>query len=88
MIPCSPSKGDDGAAPVGSPLSANGSCVAPGQKPFLLSFVVEDLDDMLARARAAGVAVEDDVLDEDNGRFGWRMGPDRPDPEGNRIERW
>jgi predicted enzyme related to lactoylglutathione lyase len=83
VFPWDALKGDDGAATVWSPFSADSSYFSPSQKPFMFNFVVEDLDAMLAQARAAGAAVEDKILDEDNGRFGWLM-----DPEGNRIELW
>ncbi len=76
-------KGSDGAGTVWSPFSQETSYFAPSQKPFMFNFVVDDLDAMLAQARAAGAAVEDKILDDDNGRFGWLM-----DPEGNRVELW
>jgi predicted enzyme related to lactoylglutathione lyase len=38
---------------------------------------------MLAQLRAKGAVVDEKVLDEPYGKFGWVM-----DPEGNRIELW
>lgn len=55
----------------------------PSPAPFMLNFRVDDLDTTLARLRQEGVAVDDKVEEEENGRFGWAM-----DPEGNRIELW
>jgi predicted enzyme related to lactoylglutathione lyase len=49
----------------------------------MLNFRVDDLDALLAKLRAAGVQVEPDVHEDDNGRFGWIM-----DPDGTRIELW
>jgi len=72
-----------GAGTVWSPFSEDTKYFAPSQKPFMLNFVVDDLDAMLAQLRAAGAAVDDKVSDESNGRFGWFL-----DPEGNRIELW
>ena len=72
-----------GAATVWSPFNENTSHFAPSQKPFMLNFVVDDLDAMLAQLRAAGAVVDDKVSDDFNGRFGWFL-----DPEGNRIELW
>jgi predicted enzyme related to lactoylglutathione lyase len=72
-----------GAATVWSPFQASTTYFAPSEKPFMINFVVSDLDAMLAQARAAGATVDDNTTTEDNGRFGWLM-----DPEGNRIELW
>lgn len=75
--------GSDGAGTVWSPFSQETKYFAPSQKPYMFNFVVDDLDAMLTQARAAGAVVEDKIMDEDNGRFGWIM-----DPEGNRLELW
>jgi predicted enzyme related to lactoylglutathione lyase len=49
----------------------------------MVNYRVRDLDAMLQQLRGAGADVDDEVQDEDNGRFGWVT-----DPEGNRIELW
>jgi predicted enzyme related to lactoylglutathione lyase len=72
-----------GAGTVWSAFKADTAYFAPSTKPFMLNFVVDDLDAMLAQARAAGARVEDKVSDEFNGRFGWLV-----DPEGNKVELW
>lgn len=66
-----------------SPFAADSAYFAPSDKPFMLNFRVDDLDAMLARLRAEGVAVDDRVEESEFGRFGWIM-----DPEGTRIELW
>lgn len=53
-----------------------------GQR-VMVNFRVDDLDGVLARLRAAGVPVLDEVEDGEFGRFGWCE-----DPEGNRVELW
>lgn len=55
----------------------------PSDRPFMVNFVVADLDGMLAQLRAAGAEVDDKVEDTDFGKFGWVM-----DPDGTRIELW
>lgn len=75
--------GSAGAGTVWAPFAEDTSHFAPSQKPFMLNFVVDDLDAMLAQLRAAGVAVDDKTSDDSNGRFGWFL-----DPEGNRVELW
>jgi predicted enzyme related to lactoylglutathione lyase len=76
-------KGADGAGTVWSPFSQDTKYFAPSEKPYMFNFVVDDLDAMLAQARAAGAVVDEKINDDDNGRFGWLM-----DPEGNRVELW
>lgn len=49
----------------------------------MVNFRVRDLDAMLAQLKAGGAAVDDKVMEESYGRFGWVT-----DPEGNRIELW
>jgi predicted enzyme related to lactoylglutathione lyase len=55
----------------------------PGTAPFMLNYRVDDLDAMLARLAAEGVAVDLKREDGEFGRFAWIT-----DPEGNRIELW
>lgn len=55
----------------------------PSDKPFMINLVVDDLDGVLEKLRAAGVSVDDKIEDLEYGRFGWAM-----DPEGIRIELW
>lgn len=54
-----------------------------GPSPFMINYRVSDLHAMLAQLREAGVQVDDEVMEEDYGRFGWAT-----DPEGNRFELW
>lgn len=77
---------DPGAATgmtVWSPFAEDTSYFAPSTASFMINFRVRNLDVMLAQLKDAGVAVDDKVQVEDNGRFGWAM-----DPEGNRFELW
>ena len=55
----------------------------PTNPAFMINYVVDDLDGMLADLRAAGAQVDDRREDSEYGRFGWVT-----DPEGNRIELW
>ena len=49
----------------------------------MLNYRVADLDGVLSALRQEGVAVDDNIMSDENGRFGWIT-----DPEGNRIELW
>jgi predicted enzyme related to lactoylglutathione lyase len=75
--------GDTGGTLVWSPFPADTKYFEPSQAPFMINFRVKDLHAMLAQLRAAGAAVDEKVMDEPYGKFGWVM-----DPEGNRIELW
>jgi catechol 2,3-dioxygenase-like lactoylglutathione lyase family enzyme len=68
---------------VWSPFAADTTYFGPSDAPFMINFIVDDLDGVLAKARAAGVeAVARDDADP-NGRFAWVM-----DPAGVKIELW
>lgn len=56
---------------------------APSSAPFMVNYVVDDLDALLAKLRAAGVEVDPKQEDYPYGRFGWAF-----DPDGNKIELW
>jgi predicted enzyme related to lactoylglutathione lyase len=68
---------------VWSPFPADTKYFEPSTQPFMINYVVDDLDALLAELRAKGVKVDDRVEDTPQGRFGWAM-----DPEGNRLELW
>lgn len=55
----------------------------PRGQQWMLNYRVRDLDAMLAQLRAAGVDVDDETSEDENGRFGWAT-----DPEGSRFELW
>jgi predicted enzyme related to lactoylglutathione lyase len=51
--------------------------------PFMLNFVVEDIEGMVEKLRADGCDVDDKMQKESYGTFAWLT-----DPEGVRIELW
>ena len=55
----------------------------PARQQWMLNYRVRDLDAMLEQLRSAGVAVADETMEDENGRFGWATYP-----EGNRFELW
>lgn len=55
----------------------------PSKAPFMLNYIVDDLDSTLKALREEGVQVDERTEDYDYGKFGWIM-----DPDGNRIELW
>lgn len=77
---------DDGAQEhltVWSIFPASTKYFEPGKAPFMMNYIVDDLDGMLAALRAEGVQVDERVERSDYGNFGWII-----DPDGNRIELW
>ena len=56
---------------------------APSEKPFMINFMVNELDALMAQLKADGVELVGEIGHYDYGNFGWIM-----DPEGNKIELW
>jgi catechol 2,3-dioxygenase-like lactoylglutathione lyase family enzyme len=52
-------------------------------KPFMINYIVEDLDGLLERLAAEGVSIDPKRQDADYGRFAWIY-----DSDGNKIELW
>jgi predicted enzyme related to lactoylglutathione lyase len=55
----------------------------PSESDFMINFIVDDLDAMLAQLRDAGAEIVGEPQEFEYGRFGWAL-----DPEGNKIELW
>lgn len=55
----------------------------PAKPSFMVNYIVDDLEGMLANLRAAGAEVDDKQEESEYGKFAWVT-----DPEGNRIELW
>jgi predicted enzyme related to lactoylglutathione lyase len=67
---------------VWTPFAADSTHFAPSGREFMVNLAVDDLDGVLARVEAKGVA----VLGRDDGeygRFAWIL-----DPDGTKIELW
>ena len=56
---------------------------APSSGEFMINYAVDDMDALLTRLQAKGVAILKRDDDDANGRFAWIL-----DPEGNKIELW
>ncbi len=55
----------------------------PTKPAFMINYIVDDLDGMIATLRELGAEVDPKVDESEYGKFGWVT-----DPEGNRIELW
>ena len=51
--------------------------------PFMVNYIVDDMDVLLDRLEKAGVQIDPKRQDESYGRFAWIY-----DPDGNKIELW
>ncbi len=56
---------------------------SPSDSSFMINYRVDELDEMLAQLRAAGVVVVAGPESHENGKFAWIM-----DPDGNKVELW
>jgi predicted enzyme related to lactoylglutathione lyase len=66
-----------------APFSAKSGYFDPSKREFMLDFAVDDMDAMVARISARGVAILKRDDSDPNGRFAWIL-----DPEGTKIELW
>jgi catechol 2,3-dioxygenase-like lactoylglutathione lyase family enzyme len=55
----------------------------PGNAPFMINYIVDDMDALLDRLKQEGVKIDPKRMDESYGRFAWIY-----DPDGNKIELW
>jgi len=55
----------------------------PSPAPFMINYIVDDLDALLDRLKDEGVKIDAKRMNETYGRFAWIY-----DPDGNKIELW
>ena len=55
----------------------------PATQPFMINYIVDDMDALLDRLKQEGVKIEPKRMDESYGRFAWIY-----DSDGNKIELW
>jgi predicted enzyme related to lactoylglutathione lyase len=76
-------RAEAGDETVWSPFKSDTTYLGSRGQQLMVNYRVRDLDAMLDQLRAAGVEVDEQRHDDENGRFGWAV-----DAEGNRIELW
>lgn len=64
-------------------FAADTQYFAPSTAPFMINFIVDDMDGLLAKAAAEGVEPIGRQDEDGMGRFAWLM-----DPVGVKIELW
>jgi len=55
----------------------------PATQPFMINYIVDDLDTLLDRLKQEGVKIDAKRMNESYGRFAWIY-----DLDGNKIELW
>jgi len=55
----------------------------PGKASFMVNYIVDDMDAMLAKLQESGARIDPKREDHDYGRFAWVY-----DADGNKIELW
>src|SRR4029079_9177307 len=55
----------------------------PSSAPFMINYIVDDMDALLDRLKKEGVKIDPNRMDESYGRFAWIY-----DLDGNKIELW
>ncbi len=66
-----------------SVFPAESTYFAPSPATFMVNYIVDDLDAILAKLSASGVRIDPKREDYEYGRFAWIF-----DPDGNKIELW
>jgi len=56
---------------------------APSESPFMINYRVDDLSQLIANLKAAGVEIVKEPESHENGTFAWIL-----DPDGNKLELW
>ncbi|MBL8683999.1 MAG: VOC family protein [Myxococcales bacterium] len=76
-------KAGDGGATVWHVAAKSSDWFSPSESSFMINYRVDDLDGLLAKLKADGVAILKGPETHENGSFAWIM-----DPDGNKLELW
>ena len=76
-------KADDGGLTVWHVAEQDSQWFAPSDAPFMINYRVDDLGELLAQLRAAGVEIIAGPESHENGKFAWIT-----DPQGHKVELW
>lgn len=66
-----------------SPFKDDTTYFSPSDKPFMLNYRVENLENLMKILKEEGVTIVGEMQEFPYGKFGWIL-----DPEGNKIELW
>jgi predicted enzyme related to lactoylglutathione lyase len=74
--------GDGGGTTIWAPFAADTDYFGSANQ-WMVNYRVDDLDGLLGKLRDEGVRVDEEAMEDENGKFGWCW-----DSEGNKIELW
>ena len=74
--------GDAGGTTIWAPFPADTDYFGSANQ-WMVNYRVDDLAGLLAKLRDEGVRVDDETMEDENGKFGWCW-----DSEGNKVELW
>ena len=55
----------------------------PSTAPFMINYIVDDLDTLVVTLKTEGIEILDMIDQSEYGKFAWVI-----DPEGNKVELW
>jgi catechol 2,3-dioxygenase-like lactoylglutathione lyase family enzyme len=74
--------GDAGGTTIWAPFPVDTDYFESANQ-WMVNYRVDDLDGLLTKLRDEGVRVDDETMEDENGKFGWCW-----DSEDNKIELW
>ena len=74
---------EDKGVTVWSLASPDSDWFSPSQSSFMINYRVDNLDELIAQLRAAGVVILKGPESHENGKFAWIL-----DPDHNKVELW
>jgi predicted enzyme related to lactoylglutathione lyase len=76
-------KAEDQGLTVWNLAAKDSQWFSPSASSFMINYRVDNLDEMIAELKLAGVAIIGGPESHENGKFAWIM-----DPDGNKVELW
>jgi predicted enzyme related to lactoylglutathione lyase len=76
-------KAEDGGMTVWSVAKQDTGWFSPSTASFMINYRVDNLAEMIAELKSAGVTIHEDIQKHENGKFAWII-----DPDGNKVELW
>lgn len=76
-------KAEDGGLTVWCTAAPDSDWFSPSPSTFMVNYRVDDMQDMIAQLKDAGVEIISGPERHENGQFAWIM-----DPDGNKVELW
>ena len=74
---------DDGGMTVWHVADSDSDWFSPSTSDFMINYRVDDLEEMIADLKQAGIDIQKGPDYHENGIFAWIM-----DPDGNKVELW